>query len=426
MAKREKPIQHPEYEKAPMDRRTFIRRLGIASGIAAGTGYIAWAPENWPLSLKDARQPGMRSLRSQEHEPLTLPDFRVARDALGAGHADVGVARADREYDADGKPKEFSDEQLKELLHASIDLIAGEPQGSKKGINRFIEKGDVVLIKPNVAFDRSPNLGATSNPVIVQELIRLVLEAGAQEVRVADNPIESPPDCFRKSKIGPAASDMGARLYMPDSNSFRMLNTPGAQLVENWWFFHRPFNNVDKVIGISPVKDHNLCHASIGLKNWYGLLGGTRNQFHQDIHGIVSDFALLMKPTFAIVDGTNVLMENGPTGGDPSNVREGNVVIATMDQAASDSFCYEKVLLRPADEQPAYIQLAVDKSRAQAERDGLNMLWREPGRVLGYDILRDKTVPAEIAADEFIEQQVAARAVDAQWRAYGRTRETHI
>ena len=37
-----------------------------------------------------------------------------------------------------------------------------------------------------------------------------------------------------------------------------------------------------KVIGVAPVKDHNLCRASMTTKNWYGLLGGRRNQFHQD------------------------------------------------------------------------------------------------------------------------------------------------
>ena len=51
------------------------------------------------------------------------------------------------------------------------------------------------------------------------------------------------------------------------------------------------------------------------MKNWYGLLGGRRNQFHQHIHSIVSDFALMMKPTLVILDGMNVLMSNGPTGG---------------------------------------------------------------------------------------------------------------
>jgi len=32
------------------------------------------------------------------------------------------------------------------------------------GIKRFIDKGDVVCIKPNVGFDRGPELGVDHNP----------------------------------------------------------------------------------------------------------------------------------------------------------------------------------------------------------------------------------------------------------------------
>lgn len=373
MAKREKPVQHPEYEKKPMDRRTFLGRIAMASGIAGATGYLAWAPETWPGSLRDSKRPGHRSFLAQQPEPLRLPDFRVERAPNNV--ADIGIARADRKFDAAGKPLEFEPEVLRNLMNAAIDQIGG--------IRHFIKKGDIVLIKPNVAFDRSPNLGATSNPTIVEEMIRIVFAAGAQEVRVADNPIESPPDCFRKAKIDQAAGNAGGRIYLPDSNAFRILNTPGAQLIENWSFFHRPFTNVDKVIGISPVKDHNLCHASMGLKNWYGLLGGTRNQFHQDIHGIISDFSIMIKPTLTILDGTNILMENGPTGGDPSNVRKGNVVIASLDMSASDAWAFEKCLERHPDDLPAYIAKSVEKSRANAKPGErvMDMDWKKPGRI---------------------------------------------
>lgn len=373
MAKKEKPVQHPEYVKTPMDRRQFFARIAAASGIAGAAGYTAWAPEGWPLSLRDSKQPGMRSLIAQKPKPIQLKDFRVER-ANGI-FADIGIARADRKFDEAGKALEFEPEVLRNLLLAAVDQLGG--------IKHFIKKGDIVLIKPNVAFDRSPNLGATSNPTIVEQMIRMVLDAGAQEVRVADNPIESPPDCFRKSKIDQAIANGGGRAYLPDSNSFQVLHTPGAQLIENWSFFHRPFTNVDKVIGISPVKDHNLCHASMGMKNWYGLLGGTRNQFHQDINGIISDFPLMMKPTLTILDGTNILMENGPTGGDPSNVRKGNVVIASLDVTASDSWAFENCLERRADSQPEYIRLAVEKyaKAAKAGEKLLDMDWKQSGRI---------------------------------------------
>ena len=195
------------------------------------------------------------------------------------------------------------------------------------------------------------------------------MDAGASEVRVADNPIESAPACFRLSKIGPAALNAGARLYLPDDNAFKMLTTEGAELIEKWWFFSRPFEGVDKVIGFAPVKDHNLCHASMGIKNWYGLLGGTRNQFHQDIHAIVSDLSLMIKPTMTIIDGTNVMMENGPTGGDPSNVKPGNVVMAGLDPVALDAWTFEHALERGRD-YPDYLYQAEAKGSGKLDWTG--------------------------------------------------------
>ena len=135
-------------------------------------------------------------------------------------------------------------------------------------------------------------------------------------------------------------------------------------LIERWPFFKRPFKGVTKVIGVAAVKDHNLCHASLGIKNWYGLLGGRRNQFHQDIHEIVSDLSIMIRPTLTIVDGTRVLMENGPTGGDPANVKNAEVVLAGVDPVAMDAWAFEHLLERSANQLPEYLY------KAQARESG--------------------------------------------------------
>ncbi len=351
--KRDNEIQHPDYVKQPMTRRQLLKRVAAAGSVAGATGYLAWAPATWPLSMRDTT--GARS--KPVHKVEEIKPYTVAK---ASGAVDVGIARGTR--GADG---EFTQEQIANLFRASIDQISGG-----KGLQHFIKPGDIVLVKPNVAFDRSPNLGATSNPVILETLIRIILDdCRAQEVRVADNPIESPPDCFRKSKVEYATLKGGGRIYLPDSNAFKMLRTPGAKLIEEWWFFHRPFTNVDKVIGLAPVKDHNLCHASMGIKNWYGLLGGTRNQFHQDINEIVSDLSLLIKPTLTILDGTNVLMQNGPTGGDPSNVKKGDVIMAGIDPVALDTYAFEHVLERGKDF-PLYLTKAAEKGSGSMDYTG--------------------------------------------------------
>ncbi len=335
-----KKYPHKDYQGDYVSRRTVLKRILALGGVSAAGLYLAYAPEEYPLSLKD--RSGLRGMPVET--PFQLPDFRV--EPFNSS-VDVGIGRGG---------------DTRTMLLKALDAIGG--------LKHFVQPGDVVLIKPNVAFDRSPNLGATTNPAIIETLVRLLLvDARAKEVRVADNPIESPADCFAKSGIGAASEQAGGRVYLPDPNAFEPLYTPGAKLIEQWAFFKRPFKNVNKVIGIAPAKDHNLCHASLGIKNWYGLLGGRRNQFHQDIHEIVSDLSIMIRPTLTIIDGTRVLMENGPTGGDPSNVRDGNAIVAGIDPVAIDAWAYEHLLQRPG-RLPEYLYMAEQKGSGRVSYQG--------------------------------------------------------
>ncbi len=335
-----KDLPHKDYRAEYLSRRDFLKRAAGLAGVGAVATYVAYAPEHWPLSRRDFT--GLRGMPVEK--PFRLPDFRV--DPV-VGDVQVGIGHGGG---------------AREMLLKALDAVGG--------LAHYIQPGDIVLIKPNVAFDRSPNLGATTNPALIDVLVRLLLiDARAAEVRVADNPIESPADCFAKSGIGAAAEQAGGRVYLPDPNAFELLHTPGATLIEEWSFFKRPFRNVNKVIGIAPAKDHNLCHASLGIKNWYGLLGGRRNQFHQDIHEIVSDLSIMIKPTLTIVDGTRVLMENGPTGGDPSNVRDGNTILVGVDPVAIDAWAFEHLLQRPG-RLPEYLYMAEQKGSGKVNYRG--------------------------------------------------------
>jgi uncharacterized protein (DUF362 family) len=118
---------------------------------------------------------------------------------------------------------------------------------------------------------------------------------------------------------------------------------------------------VTKVIGVAPVKDHNLCRASMTTKNWYGLLGGRRNQFHQDIHGIISDLALMLRPTFVVLDGTRVLFRSGPTGGSLADVKPGGTLVASTDSLAADAFGWDELLERRGEPLPAYFGKAAER-----------------------------------------------------------------
>jgi uncharacterized protein (DUF362 family) len=251
------------------------------------------------------------------------------------------------------------------------------------GMKRFIARGDVVCVKPNVGFDRGPELGATTNPDVVRAVVKLCIEAGARKVIVADNPIENPAACFAKSRIRQAAEQAGADVIIHSKAHDASVEVrPGqpdagrGEALGTWPIFWRPLEQADKVIGVPPIKDHNLCYASMSMKNWYGLLGGRRNQFHQAIHNIVSDLGFMMSPTLVIADGTRVMMSSGPTGGRLEDVKPGGItgrpaIIASVDQLALDSWCLQNLLGRdPA--ALAYLNMAYDK------------FGQDPGRIVAH------------------------------------------
>jgi uncharacterized protein (DUF362 family) len=315
-------------DHAREQRRRFLRQAAAVGAATVGAGYASLAPAGWPLSLRDPD--GNRG------KPV-VPTLRLPQGDAGYAVAPaptlplVGVARG---------------AAVAAMVRAAVDAVGG--------IGRFIRRGDVVVIKPNVAFERPAVLGATTHPEVLTALIHLVREGGAAEVRVADNPIESPQSCFHRTGIQKAAVAAGARVFLPSHGEFETLHVPGATWIESWPFFWRPFQGATKVIGVAPVKDHNLCRASMTTKNWYGLLGGRRNQFHQDIHGIIADLALMMRPTFVLLDGSRVLFRSGPTGGSLGDVKLGHTVLASTDSLAADAWGWDNLLERKGEQLPAY------------------------------------------------------------------------
>jgi uncharacterized protein (DUF362 family) len=314
-------MSDPEYVR--LSRRHVLAQTAKVAAGAAAAGL---------LTFKLLDPDGERGKPRERLFTLPPQGFAVERNALLPA---LGVATG---------------HDVPALVRAAVDAVGG--------IGRFVRRGDVVVVKPNVAFERAAALGATTNPEVVAALVRLVREAGAKEVRVADNPIESPEACFVRSGVQRAAVEAGAIVYLPRPSDFELLEVPGATWIARWPFFLRPFAGADKVIGVSPVKDHNLCRASMTTKNWYGLLGGRRNQFHQDIHGIVADLALMMRPTLVLLDGTRVLFRSGPTGGSLSDVRPGHTVVASTDSLAADAYGWHELLLRGGEPLPAYFEKA--------------------------------------------------------------------
>ena len=96
-----------------------------------------------------------------------------------------------------------------------VDLVAvmgGEPEAMFKkaiaemgGIGKFVKSGYKVVVKPNIGWDKTPELAANTNPGLVKEIVRQCVAAGAKEVIVFDNTCDTWNNCYKNSGIEAAA-----------------------------------------------------------------------------------------------------------------------------------------------------------------------------------------------------------------------------
>jgi len=208
--------------------------------------------------------------------------------------------------------------------------------GALGGMRRFISRGDLVVIKPNIGWDRTPAHAANTNPRVVAEVVRLAYDAGAKNVVVTDASCNEANRCFQRSGIWKAAYDVGAEVILPAEHRFRPMRLRGEILDE--WPVYTPLVSADKIINVPVAKHHNLAGFTAGMKNWYGALGGRRNRLHQNIDVSIADLATFIQPTLTVMDATRVLMRNGPQGGNIADAKQLDTVVASLDQVASDSF----------------------------------------------------------------------------------------
>lgn len=203
------------------------------------------------------------------------------------------------------------------------------------GMGKFISKGDVVVVKPNLSWAKRPELAATTNPDVMEAVVELCQEAGAKKVRIVDNTIQNARRCFAITGVGMVAKKTGAELVMPRASLMRERNLQGHRL--NVWPVYVPFLEADKVINLPIAKHHSLSGLSLGMKNWIGAVGGRRNALHQDIHQVVVDLAQYFKPTLTLIDAIRIMVRNGPSGGRESDVAVKNRLVLSNDPVAADA-----------------------------------------------------------------------------------------
>ena len=229
-----------------------------------------------------------------------------ARQAAAASKpADMTIAR----WAGKGQPA------AAELKQIAIKLTEKAIEGLG-GLKRFVSRGSVVWIKPNIGWDRTPEQAANTNPDVVAALVRLCFEAGAKTVKVGDNTCNRAQATYQKSGIAAAAKDAGAEVVFLDRSRFRETAIKGERIKSIP--IYPAILDCDLLINVPIVKHHMLAKS---------------HDVHEELHGrdrkstsvspghsppALADLTRFLKPQLCVLDAMRILTAHGPMGGNPA------------------------------------------------------------------------------------------------------------
>lgn len=256
-------------------------------------------------------------------------------------------------------------------VQSTPDLVAvmgGEPEvmliralKELGGIQKFVKKGQKVVIKPNIGWDRKPELAANTNPLLVGALVKQCLAAGAKQVLVFDHTCDNWQRCYDNSGIEAAAKAAGAKVIPGnDESMYREVDIPkGVRLTTAK--VHEAILDCDVWFNVPVLKHHGGPKMTISMKNLMGIVWDRGFWHRNDLHQCIADFATFhKKPALNIVDAYRVMKANGPQGKSESDAVLLKSLLVSRDFVAVDTAAVKMFAqVRPTEmEEVRYIGLA--------------------------------------------------------------------
>ena len=230
-------------------------------------------------------------------------------------------------------------------------VLPGRALAVLGGMGNFVKPGQKVVVKPNIGWDRTPEQGANTHPLVVAAVVQLCLDAGAGSVQVFDRTCNNRERCYANSGIQAAVEAIGSdkvRIFHPDDRRVVPVRIAKGKVVTEWGFYREALE-CDAFINLPVAKHHGLSRLTLGFKNLMGIIGGKRGDLHKDIGQKLADLYWARPVTLTIIDATRILLRHGPQGGDVADVEVRDTVIACADPVAADVHAAGLFGLKPAD-----------------------------------------------------------------------------
>lgn len=240
------------------------------------------------------------------------------------------------------------------------------------GMGEFVMKGQKVLVKPNIGWDRTPEYAANTNPALVKRVIEHCFRAGAREVYVFDHTVDNWTNCYKNSGIEKAAKDAGARVVPGNSESYyHEIEIPQAKILKKTKV-HQLLLETDVFINVPVLKDHDGARMTCSLKNMMGVVWDRGWWHRNNLHQCIADYAFYAKkPSLNIIDCYDVMTKNGPQGVSKEDVARLASLIITTDWVAGDAAAAKMIKRDPGGID--YIKIAHNMGLGNMNLDSLNI-----------------------------------------------------
>lgn len=226
-----------------------------------------------------------------------------------------------------------------------VAVMGGEPAAmldkaleALGGIGKFVKKGQKVVIKPNIGWDRAPEMAGNTNPELVAALVKKCLGAGAQKVTVFDHTCDNWQKCYETSGISEAVKKAGG-IMMPgnDEKYYKEVAIPGGVTLKNAKI-HESLIEADVWINVPVLKNHGGAKLTCAMKNYMGIVWDRRYFHSNDLQQCIADICTWnKKPVLNIVDAYRIMHKNGPQGKSLSDVAQLKTLIASTNIVATDT-----------------------------------------------------------------------------------------
>jgi len=224
------------------------------------------------------------------------------------------------------------------------------------GIQRFVSKGQTVVVKPNIGWDVAPERAGNTNPALIKRIVQHCYEAGAKEVFVFDNTCDKWTECYKTSGIEKAAKDSNATVVPGNTESYyQEVEIPDAKILKSTKV-HELILESDVFINVPVLKNHMSANLTIAMKNLMGVVWDRHWWHKNDLHQCIADYTTFRKPDLNIVDAYNVMLKNGPRGVSTADVSNMQSQIISTDIVAADTAA--AALMGYVPEDVKYIQYA--------------------------------------------------------------------